>query len=80
MLGSIWAFLTDPGNRAVFSRLGGGIVIFAGGIWAVVKLLAKREGDGGSKPSVTAAHRSVADGGSAINSPINSDPEGRRKR
>jgi hypothetical protein len=34
---SIWAFLQDPGNRAVLGWIGGGIVVIAGGLWAAFK-------------------------------------------
>src|ERR1700724_2346090 len=36
-------FVKDPHNRAALSWLGGGIVVVAGGIWAVVKFFAERK-------------------------------------
>jgi hypothetical protein len=41
MLGTVWAFLKDPGNQPVLSWIGGGVVVASGGIWAVVKFFAK---------------------------------------
>jgi hypothetical protein len=38
---AIWQFVTD--NQRTLSWLGGGAVIVAGGIWAVVKFFLKRE-------------------------------------
>jgi hypothetical protein len=39
----LWAFLGDPQNQATLSWLGGGLVVLAGGTWAVVKFFAGRE-------------------------------------
>jgi hypothetical protein len=39
----LWDVIQDPDKRAVISWIGGGIVVAAGGIWAVVKLLAERK-------------------------------------
>ena len=36
----IWAFLSDPQNRDVLGWLGGGLVVVAGGAWAVIKFFA----------------------------------------
>jgi hypothetical protein len=38
-MSSIWAFLRKPSNQRMLSWLGGGGVIAAGGIWAVVTYL-----------------------------------------
>ncbi len=35
-MGSLWSFATKSKNRQVLSWAGGGIVVAAGGLWAVV--------------------------------------------
>ena len=69
MLSDIWSFLRDESNRAVFAWAGGGIVVLAGGIWAVLKFFLERDkSEAGSKseppatPTVTASHGGVAAG------------------
>ena len=42
MLDSIWTFLKDPANQAVFTWIGGGIAVFAGALWAIIKFFAKK--------------------------------------
>ena len=39
----LWEVIKDPDNRAVLSLLGGGAVVAAGGIWAVVKFFASHK-------------------------------------
>jgi hypothetical protein len=80
MLGTVWAFLKDPGNQAVLSWIGGGVVVAAGGIWAVVKFFGKGENGGSAKPGVNAEGGSVAIGGKNENSPINVGAKARSKR
>ena len=80
MLGTAWAFLKDPTNQAVLTWIGGGIVVIAGGIWAVVKFFAEKEDGGDRKPSVKAEEGSVAIGGDNKDSPINIGTKGRSKR
>jgi tetratricopeptide (TPR) repeat protein len=44
MLSAIWDFLRDDTNRTILSWLGGGVVVVAGGVWAVLKyLIPKKE-------------------------------------
>jgi hypothetical protein len=62
MLSSIWDFLKDASNQAVLSWIGGGIAVIAGGIWAVMKFMAKTRDQKPSKPSVSADHGSMAAG------------------
>lgn len=47
-MSDLWTFLGDSDNRAVLSWLGGGLVVAAGGLWAVVKFVLKRKDSGGS--------------------------------
>ena len=76
MLETIWAFLTDLPNRAVLSWIGGGIVVVAGGIWAVLKFFAKKP----ARPTIQSDQGSVAIGGNNRNSPINIDNSRAGKR
>jgi hypothetical protein len=80
MFETVWTFLKDSANQAVLTWIGGGIVVAAGGIWAVVKFFAKKEDEGHFKPSVKAEGGSVAIGGDNKDSPINIGARGRSKR
>jgi hypothetical protein len=79
MFEAVWTFLKDPANQAVLTWIGGGIVVVAGGLWAVVKFFAKKEDAGDTKPRVKAEGGSVAAGGNIKNSPINIGAKGRTK-
>jgi hypothetical protein len=61
MLESAWAFLKDPANRQILEWIGGGIVVLAGGAWAVVKFFVKQD-HGDKDGGVRAEHGSVAAG------------------
>jgi hypothetical protein len=60
VLSSIWDFLKDGSNQAVLSWIGGGIAAVAAGIWAIVKLMAKKGDHKPLQPSVSADRGSVA--------------------
>ncbi len=79
MFDSFWAFLADPQHREVLGWIGGGIVVAAGGLWAVFKFYAKKP-----KPpttqTVTADRGSVGIGGNNRNSPISIDNSTAGKR
>ncbi len=81
MLDAFWTWLRDPANQQTLGWIGGGLVVVIGGVWAVVKFFAKKEGDGPRPPSVKADRGGVAIGGSNVNSPIatNADKESSRK-
>src|SRR4051794_37828608 len=66
LLESIWAFLTDPANRAVLAWLGGGLVVALGGAWTAFTYFrsSSTTSKTGSEPAKgRAAHGSVAVGG-----------------
>ena len=58
----LWAILSDPSNRATLSWLGGGVVVFAGGVWAVFKFFRKTGGERAPSITVTADHGGIAAG------------------
>lgn len=62
---AIWAFLSDPQNQKTLGWLGGGIVVLAGGIWAVIQHVAKPAASARPQPttSIHADRRGVAAGG-----------------
>jgi hypothetical protein len=62
MLSAIWDFVSDASNRTVLGWIGGAIVVVAGGIWAVIKFLAKLGDLKPPKPGISADHRSMAAG------------------
>jgi hypothetical protein len=74
MLSAIWNFLSDEINRTILGWLGGGLVVLAGGAFAVVKyFFPKKEeksiaptfkialDDGGMAEKVKEAQRPLAD-------------------
>src|SRR5258708_183155 len=62
MLDTMWAWLGDSSNRSVLTWIGGGLVVVAGGIWAVVKFFAKGGDDKRATPGVSADRGGVAVG------------------
>jgi hypothetical protein len=78
MLDAFWVFLKDPANREVLGWIGAGIVVIAGGVWAVVKFFSKKKES--PKPSVCAEGGSAAVGGDNIGSLINIGARGPGKR
>lgn len=63
---SFWSFISKPANRAVLGWLGGGVVIVAGGFWAVVTFLWPAL----EMPITVCAQQGVAIGGSVSGSAI----------
>ena len=43
MLDAFWAFLKNPAHRDAVGWIGGGIVVVASGLWAVIKFLSKKK-------------------------------------
>jgi hypothetical protein len=59
----VWSFLLDENNRTLLAWIGSGVVVIAGGVWAIVKfVLSKKSGDSASSPTVSASHGGVAAG------------------
>lgn len=58
----LWAFLSDPSNRATLSWIGGGIVVVASGVWTVLTFFRRTKGDGRSTDTVTADRGGIAAG------------------
>lgn len=63
MLASIWAYIQDPDHRALLGWIGGGVVVVATALWAVLKFFAgKGPPKPPSGPSVSASNGGVAAG------------------
>jgi hypothetical protein len=67
MFASIWAFVRDPGNRAVLGWIGGGIVVVIGGLWAAFKFFFSKR----KEPTVLASNGGVAAGRDIRDTKIN---------
>jgi hypothetical protein len=76
MLASIWAFLQDASNRSVLGWIAGGVVVVAGGIWAVFKFFVA-EKKSPPAPTVSATNGGVAAGRDIRDSKI--DTRGSRR-
>jgi hypothetical protein len=59
-MGSLWAFLRKPSNQRLLSWLGGGVVVIAGGIWAVVTYVWPPH----EAPTAVCANQGIVIGGS----------------
>jgi hypothetical protein len=65
-MSSLWSFLSAPKNQKTLSWLGGGLVILAGGAWAVFTYLWPHEAPPPEGPKVVCAEAGgVAAGGDA---------------
>lgn len=60
-LQTLWAFLSDPDNQQTLAWLGGGLVVFAVGLWAVIKFFFARS-PGSGTPSIKADRGAIAAG------------------
>jgi hypothetical protein len=79
MLADAWSFLQDENNRVVLAWMGGGIVVVAGGIWAVLKfILSKQKKESARAPTVSASQGGVAAGRDIRNTEIDTRGGGRR--
>jgi hypothetical protein len=71
-MGSVWTFLRGPANQRLLSWLGGGAVVFAGGIWAVVTWVWPAH----EAPTAVCADQGIAIGGNVSRSKINNKVSG----
>ena len=57
-MSDIWTFLSDPSNQATLSWLGSGIIIAAGGAWAVIRYFVRQPEEPGqaAKPPDSTVH------------------------
>ena len=80
MLNDIWSFLTDEQHRTVLAWIGSGVVVVAGGVWAVFKfVLSKRtQKTSAPAPTVSATQGGIAAGRDIRDSKI--DTRGGAKR
>lgn len=65
-MGSVWAFLRKPSNQRLLSWLGGGTVVIAGGIWAMVTYVWPAH----EPPTAVCANQGIAIGGNVSSSKI----------
>ena len=80
---TMWDWLTVDANRAVLGWFGGGVVVVAGGIWAVVRFVIGGRDKPAlppSRPNVQAIDGGVAIGRDANNNTINPPPAAKPKR
>jgi hypothetical protein len=80
MLSDVWSFLTDEHNRTVLAWIGSGVVVVAGGVWAVFKfVLSKRTSKKSAPtPTVSATHGGIAAGRDIRDSKIDTRGEAKR--
>jgi hypothetical protein len=69
---SLWSFLAKPKNQKTLSWLGGGVVIVAGGIWAVMTFLWPAH----EAPKAVCAQQGVAVGGNVSGSTVTNTATG----
>ncbi len=70
----LWAFLSDEKNQRTLAWLGGGLVVAAGGIWAVVTFVWPPHHEPGPTPAATSAQTGncgIASVGSSSGNSIN---------
>jgi hypothetical protein len=66
----MWNWLKDPENRKVLAWLGSGLVVVAGGAWAVFTYFHPPD-TGGGKPSVQVEHGVGAGGDVSVGGDLN---------
>jgi hypothetical protein len=71
-MGRFWAFLLQKKNREVLGWIGGGVVVAAGALWAVLVFFwtPSAESGGGPRVNVEARDGSLAVGGDLTGSTI----------
>lgn len=73
----VWRLLQAKSNRAVLSWLGGGFVVAAAGLWAVMTYIWPPNNKPIPTPNVTASGNSVAAGGGISGSTITQHTTGK---
>jgi hypothetical protein len=66
----MWDWLKDPENRNVLAWLGSGLVVLAGGLWAVFTYLYP-PGPGSTPPNVQVEHGVGAGGSISVGGDLN---------
>jgi len=72
MSSPVWTYFSKPGNQKLLSWLGGGAVVAAGGIWAVVTYVWPAQ----TGPKVECVQQGVKVGGSVSGSTITNTASG----
>jgi hypothetical protein len=72
----MWHWLKDPDNRSILAWLGSGLVVVAGGLWAVLLYLYPAE-SGSSSPSVQVEQGVGAGGDISVGGDLNVSGSGR---
>jgi hypothetical protein len=54
---AVWAFLTNPKNQKTLSWLGGGMVVLASGLWAVVTFIWPSHDKAGGQANIVCAQQ-----------------------
>jgi hypothetical protein len=71
-MGRVWTFLRKPSNRQLLSWFGGGAVLLAWGIWAVVTYVWPAH----KGPTAVCADQGIAIGGNVSGSKMNNQISG----
>lgn len=71
-MGSVWGLLRKPGNQRLLAWLGGGVVVAASGIWAVVIYVWPAH----EAPTAVCADQGIAIGGNVSGAKFNNKVSG----
>jgi hypothetical protein len=70
-MGSLWSFFTDEKNQKTLGWLGGGGVVVAGGLWAVVTYVWPHHEEKAATPTVQAGNCGIASTGTSSGNTVN---------